>query len=134
MTAKKPKTKQAQDDNLGLGIDEQEMGQLSVDVYELPGELVIIAPVAGIKLEDVNISLTEDVLTISGSRELEHKISKDGYLIQECFWGEFSRSIVLPDNINADKITASFKDGVLKITIPRTATGNATKLIRIKNS
>ena len=115
-------------------IIEQEMGQLSVDVYETPGKLIIVAPIAGIKLDDVNISLTEDVLTISGNRALEEEIKEDDYLIQECFWGEFSRSIVLPDNINADKISASFKDGVLRITIPRTSTGNATKLIRIKNT
>lgn len=131
MTAKNPKNQSAVDEN---DLMETEMGQLSVDVYETPGKLIIIAPIAGIKLDDVNISLTEDVLTISGKRQLEETISDDDYLIQECFWGEFSRSIVLPDNINGDKITASFKDGVLKITIPRTATGNATKLIRIKNS
>jgi HSP20 family protein len=110
----------------------QEEGQLSIDVYETSKEIIIVAPVAGVRLEDINLTVTEDVLTIKGSRDNEFTISNDDYLIQECFWGEFSRSIVLPDNIDSTKINASFKDGVLKITIPRTAGGNKTKLIKIK--
>lgn len=112
---------------------EEEIGQLSVDVYESPNELIIVAPIAGVKLSDINLSVTEDVLTISGKRQLEFKIPQDDYLIQECFWGEFSRSIVLPDNVDQSRILASFKDGILKITIPKTDTGNKPKLIRIKS-
>jgi len=110
-----------------------EIGQLSVDVYESNTELTIIAPVAGVKLSDINLSITEDVLTLSGKRNLEFQISTDDYLIQECFWGDFSRAIVLPDNIDQTRITASFKDGILKVTIPKTSTKQKTKLIRIKS-
>lgn len=113
--------------------DSQDLGQLSVDVYEAPSELIIVAPIAGVKLSDINISLTEDVLTIDGQRKLEKEVTGDDYLIQECFWGEFSRSIVLPDNADASRICASFKDGILKITIPKIGGNQKTKLIRIKN-
>ncbi|MBD3270229.1 Hsp20 family protein [Candidatus Peregrinibacteria bacterium] len=109
-----------------------EEGQLSLDVYETTKQLIIIAPIAGVRLEDVNLTVTEDVLTIKGSRKNEFKITDEDYLIQECFWGDFSRSIVLPDNVDTTKINASFKDGVLKITIPKTS-GNKTKLIKIKH-
>jgi HSP20 family protein len=118
-----------------LPAEEQDLGQLSVDVYENPHELIILAPVAGVKLSDINISLTEDILTIEGSRELERELGGEDYLIQECFWGKFSRSIVLPDHVDTSRIAASFKDGILKITIPKDETNNSkTKLIRIKNS
>jgi HSP20 family protein len=114
-------------------LPEEDIGQLSVDVYESPEELTIIAPIAGVKLSDINISLTEDILTVSGKRKLDYQVSTGDYLIQECFWGEFSRSIVLPDNIDQSRISASFKDGILKISIPKTPGNNRTKLIRIKN-
>jgi HSP20 family protein len=116
-----------------LAEAEEEIGQLSVDVYESPSELTIIAPIAGVKLQDINIGLTDDILVISGKRSLDFKMPVDDYIIQECFWGEFSRSIVLPDNADQSQISASFKEGILKITIPKTPGHNKTKLIRIKN-
>ncbi len=112
-------------------ITEKDEGQLSLDVYETPKELIIISPVAGIKLDDINLTITEDVLTIKGERHFDFTIPEDDYVIQECFWGSFSRSIVLPDNVDSAKINASFKNGVLKITIPKTS-GSKTKLIKIK--
>lgn len=112
---------------------EEDIGQLSVDVYESPNELLIIAPIAGVKISDINISISEDVLSISGQRKLEFKIPQDDYLIQECFWGKFSRAIVLPDNIDSNSISASFKDGILKITINKNSPGHKSKLIRIKS-
>jgi len=131
---KKPADKNPPKDSAKVIAEaEKEIGQLSVDVYESPAELIILAPIAGVKLSDISISLTEDVLTISGQRSLEFKLPSNDYLIQECFWGEFSRSIVLPDNVDQSRITASFKDGLLKITIPKTAGNQKTKLIRIKN-
>ena len=112
--------------------DNNEIGQLSLDVYETKSELIIVAPIAGVKMDDINLSITDDVLTISGSRKLEHTLTDNDYLIQECYWGEFSRSIVLPDNVDTSKIAASFKEGVLRVSIPRTGGGNKTKLIKIK--
>lgn len=105
-------------------------GQLALDVYQTPTEIVIVAPIAGVKLSDLNVSMTEDVLTIKGKRNLEFDIPEEDYLTQECFWGDFSRSILLPASIDGTKISASFKDAVLKISIPRTER-TKTKLIRI---
>ena len=106
-------------------------GQLSLDVYQSPGEIVVLAPIAGVKLSDINVSVTEDVLTIRGKRYFEFDIPEQDYLTQECFWGDFSRSIVLPAAVDTSKINASLKDCVLKITIPRTEL-TKTKVIRIK--
>ncbi|MCC7432964.1 Hsp20/alpha crystallin family protein [Candidatus Peregrinibacteria bacterium] len=115
-------------------IEEKELGQLSVDVYETNSELIIIAPIAGVRMENINLTVTDDVLTINGHRQLEHQVKNDDYVIQECFWGEFSRSIVLPDNVDTSKINASFKDGILKISIPKMAGNLKTKLIKIKSA
>ena len=90
-----------------------------------------MAPIAGVKLSDLNVTMTEDVLTIKGKRYLEFEIPDQDYLTQECFWGDFSRSIVLPTSVDSSRINASFKDAVLKVTIPRTEP-TKTKIIRIK--
>lgn len=115
-----------------LADSEAEMGQLSVDVYESKDQLLIVAPVAGVKLSDVNLSITDDVLTISGERKLDLQIPAEEFLIQECFWGAFSRSIVLPDNVDTSRISAGFKDGILKISLPKIPGPNQTRLIKIK--
>ena len=115
-----------------LAESEAEMGQLSVDVYESKDQLLIVAPVAGVKLSDVNLSITDDVLTISGERKLDLQIPAEEFLIQECFWGAFSRSIVLPDNVDTSRISAGFKDGILKISLPKIPGPNQTRLIKIK--
>jgi len=106
-------------------------GQLALDVYQTPKEIVIVAPIAGVKLNDINVTVTEDVLTIKGKRYLEFNIPEEDYLTQECFWGDFSRSIVLPSSVDTTNINASFKDAVLKISLPRTER-TKTRLIRIK--
>lgn len=112
--------------------EERTEGQLALDIYQTPSHIVIVAPIAGVKMADVNVSVTEDVLTIKGKRYLEFDIPDEDYFTQECFWGDFSRSIVLPAAVDTTKILASFKDGVLKITIPRTER-NKTKIVRIKS-
>ena len=106
-------------------------GQLALDVYQTPTEIVILAPIAGVKMSDISVTVTEDVLTIKGKRYLEFNIPEEDYLTQECFWGDFSRSIVLPASADTTKINAGMKDAVLKITIPRTER-TKTRLIRIK--
>ena len=106
-------------------------GQLALDVYQTQQEIVILAPIAGVKMDDISVTVTEDVLTIKGKRYLEFNIPEEDYLTQECFWGDFSRSIVLPSSADTTKINASMKDAVLKISIPRTER-TKTRLIRIK--
>ena len=111
--------------------EESTEGQLALDIYQTPKDIVIVAPIAGVKLSDLNLSVTEDVLTIKGKRYLEFDIPEEDYFTQECFWGDFSRSIVLPAAVDTTKINAGFKDAVLKITIPRTERSK-TKIVRIK--
>ncbi len=107
-------------------------GQLSIDVYQTDDYLVIIAPVAGTTLKELNVSITDEVLTISGERKFPNKkIDPESALTQECFWGKFSRSIVLPTNVDASKIEASFVSSILEITIPKTE-NIRTKVIPIK--
>lgn len=111
--------------------DEHTEGQLALDIYQTPTEIVIVAPIAGVKLSDIDVSVTEDVLTIKGKRYLEFDVPEEDYFSQECFWGDFSRSIVLPASVDTTRIAATFKDAVLKITIPKVERVK-TKIVRIK--
>jgi len=92
---------------------------LVVDVYQTPKEIVIRTPVSGVKLADIHITISDNTLTIKGERTHEDEISESDYLLKECYWGSFSRSLILPFNLNPGKIKAFFKDGILKIVIPR---------------
>jgi HSP20 family protein len=112
--------------------DEPE-GQLALDIYQNNDEIVILSAIAGVDEEDVNISVTDEVLTIKGKRHLDIRIPEEDYLTKECFWGDFSRSVVLPENADSESINASFKNGILRITIPKIEKLH-TKVIRIKKS
>jgi len=94
-------------------------GELSVDVYQTDKEIVVRSTIAGVKPEDLNIIVNNDLLTIRGKRETEPKINPSDYLYRECFWGGFSRTIVLPQDVKADKIKATLKNGLLTIILPK---------------
>lgn len=98
----------------------KEEGQLAVDVYQTNKEIVIMAPIAGVKPEHVQITITDEVLNIRGRRGLDIKVPEEHYFTRECFWGNFSRSIVLPENVDTNKISAAFIESVLTVTIPKT--------------
>ncbi len=104
---------------LALGESDKQEGQLVVDVYQTPKEIVIRTPVSGVKLADIHITISDNTLTIKGERTHEDEIADTDYLLKECYWGSFSRSLILPFNLNPGKIKAFFKDGILKIVIPR---------------
>jgi len=106
-------------------------GQLTVDVYQTSSDIVIKAPIAGVKPEDIDISITDDVLNIKGERKEEIKVPRENYYTQECYWGAFSRSIILPVPVITEKAQATFKNGVLTITIPK-AERVKTKSIKVK--
>ena len=93
--------------------DDYDEGQLALDVYQTKTHIVILAPIAGVNLEDMSVNVTDDVLTVKGHRHHETTIEEENYFTQECFWGDFSRSIVLPASVDTNKISAQFKDGVL---------------------
>ncbi len=94
-------------------------GQLAVDVYATKEAVIIKTAIAGVKPEDVQISLADEMLTIRGHRHQEDYITDEQYYFQECYWGSFSRSVVLPVEVDQEKIEAVFKNGVLTITLPK---------------
>lgn len=94
-------------------------GELSLDVYEDEGQIVVRAPIAGVDLADLDINFSQGVLTIKGERKGGQSIKDDKYFIKECFWGKFSRSILLPDEIDSGKIKAHIKNGVLTVVLPK---------------
>ncbi len=108
----------------------KEVGQLSVDIYQTEEEIVLVAPIAGITKEELQLSITDDVLLIRGERKQDILIPDDKYYTRECFWGPFSRSIVLPLEADAEHISANFENNVLSVHIPKIER-EQTKIIKI---
>lgn len=98
-------------------IDEE--GQLTVDVYQDKNNVIIKSTIAGVEPEDIDISIDNDMITIRGKREKDRSIREDDYFYQECYWGSFSRSIILPVDVEADKVDASIRNGILTIILPK---------------
>lgn len=95
-------------------------GKLTVDVYETSSDIVIQTAIAGVKPEDFDISIEDDMLEIQGVRKKpEEDKSKKKYFSQECYWGPFSRKIILPKEVDNSRTQASIKEGVLTIKIPK---------------
>ncbi len=111
-----------------LDVFEEVEGSLMVDVYQTPTSIIIESAVAGVNPEDLDISITSDSISIRGKREKVEKVDEKDYLYQECYWGRFSRSIILPEEIDPDKAQASLKNGVLKIVLPKVNRQKAKKL------
>lgn len=96
-----------------------EDGHLTVDVFRSGNDIVIQSTVAGTDPKDIDVSITKDMVTIRGSRNSEEKIKTSDYYHRELYWGSFSRSIILPVEIDPDKAKASIKNGVLIIRLPK---------------
>jgi HSP20 family protein len=107
-----------------------EEGQLSIDVFRDKNELVVRSTVSGAKPEDLDISVHGDLLTIRGRREGKNDVREEDWYYRECYWGAFSRSIVLPYEVIADRAEASLANGILEVRIPIKAAGE--KGIRVK--
>lgn len=108
-----------QEEQAWLEQSDYEEGQLSIDVYQTPGEIIIKSTIAGVKPEDIDISINNDMLTIRGHRSMDKKIKEENYLYRECYWGSFSRSIILPVEVEGEKIEAELENGVLTVTLPK---------------
>lgn len=98
---------------------EEYEGQLAIDAYQTNDAVVIKAPIAGVKPQDLEISITDEVVSIRGKRQQEEGPGEADYFCQECYWGSFSRSYVLPIAVDADKARADLKDGILTVIIPK---------------
>jgi HSP20 family protein len=112
----------------GEDFYEEGEGQLTIDVYQNTDEIIVESPIAGVKPEDLDISITSESVTIKGSREKERRIKDEDYFYQECYWGKFSRSIILPQEVDAEKAEATVKNGVLTIRLPKLNRQRSKKL------
>lgn len=106
-------------------------GQLTIDVFQTPKEIIIKSTIAGVKPENVDISIDNDMVTVKGERTNEHTVSEEDYYYQECYWGAFSRSVILPVDVIADKAEAKLKNGILTLKLPK-ARQSKTKKIDVK--
>lgn len=97
----------------------EEEGQLTIDVYQTENEIVIKSPVAGVNADDLDVNISNDMITIKGRRENDERIPEDDYYFQELYWGPFSRSVILPTEVEADKVRAMLKNGILTIRLPK---------------
>ena len=108
-------------------------GQLTVDVYQNEDEIIIQSTVAGVTPEDLSIDITSESVSIKGKRKRNEEIKEENFFYQECYWGRFSRSIILPQEIDPDKADAELKDGVLTLRLPKINRDKA-KRVKIKLS
>lgn len=103
-------------------------GNLTVDVYQDGDEIVIKSTIAGVTEKDLDIEVTADMVTIRGERSLDDEIDTADYYYQELYWGSFSRSIVLPQEIDPDGAKASLEHGVLTVRLPKLERSRTKKL------
>ena len=115
----------------GCGTGEREW-MPAFDVSETEGELIVKAELSGMKVEDIDITLTDGLLTIKGERKMEKEDKRENYHRIERQFGSFSRSLNLGVNVKADSIDAGYKDGILTVTLPK-AEENKPKKIEVKN-
>lgn len=106
-------------------------GEIAVDVFQTDGEVVIVSPIAGVDPADIEISATDDAITISGERQASHSTSEHDMVTQEIYWGAFSRTVTLPVPCAVDKAAASFKHGILTVSVPKTAK-EKKRVIKVK--
>jgi len=97
----------------------EEEGQLTIDVYQTDNDVVIKSTIAGVKSNDIDVEITNDMITIRGMRKNDENVPQENYYYQELYWGPFSRSVILPIDIDADKAKASMKNGIITIKLPK---------------
>ncbi len=106
-------------------------GQLNIDMYQTKDNVIVKSTIAGVRPEDMDITVANDMLTIKGARRREESVSEDDYFYQECYWGNFSRSVIIPVDIDSEHIEADLKDGILTVVVPKAAKAK-TKKIKVK--
>lgn len=106
-------------------------GQLPVDVYQTANDIIIRTFIAAVRPDEMNVSISRDMVVIEGSREERDTIVEGDYFARELFWGRFAKTILLPQEVDVDASTATAKDGLLTITLPKLDKARQTKL-RVK--
>ena len=106
-------------------------GQLNIDMYQTKDNVIIKSTIAGVRPEDIDITVANDMVTVKGSRKKDEMVAGDDYFYQECYWGNFSRSVIIPVDIDSEEIEADLKDGILTVIIPKAAKAK-TKKVKVK--
>lgn len=112
-------------------ILKEEEGKLVIDIYETSKDFVVEAPAAGVIPEDIEIEASRDKLFIKGKRIRPNFVPEKDFIYQECFWGIFSRSIILPQEIDPSGVSAGFKNSVLIINLPKAKKSIDNKRVKI---
>lgn len=118
---------QSREESVSINTDDSE-GQLTIDVYQTDTDIVIKSTIAGVKPEDLDVSINNDMLTVRGERKNDEQVPEENYYYQECYWGTFSRSVILPVDVVSDKIEASMKNGILTVRMPKAASNRSKKI------
>jgi HSP20 family protein len=108
--------------------DGEPEGQLTVDVYQTPDEIVVESAIAGVKPDDIDVDVTSDSISIRGARRHEKQVKDDDYLYQECYWGRFARSLILPQEVDPENAELTFKNGILTVRLPKVNKKKSKKL------
>ncbi len=106
-------------DDGGWMEESDEEAELTVDVYQTPAEIIVKSMIAGVKPEDLQISITRDAVTIKGRRNEEITVNEENYFHKELYWGSFSRTITLPEEVEPEEAEAFEKNGLLTIRLPK---------------
>lgn len=114
--------------NITIEDEDDNSGELSVDLYQTDKEIIVEAMVAGVKPQDLHISITRDMVTIRGKREANNTIVDDDYFYRELFWGSFTRTIMLPHEVEIEGAEAVEKHGLLIIRMPKIDKARQSKL------
>jgi len=113
--------------------ESNEEGQLTIDVHQTNDDIVVQTMVAGVKPEDLDVTITRDMVTIKGNREKTNTVSEDDYFYKELYWGSFSRSVLLPQEIDPEEAEATEKNGLLTLRLPK-IDKDKKRSIRVKAS
>lgn len=124
-----PKILRTKEEKEDLWADGEPEGQLTVDVYQTPNDIVVESAIAGVAPDDIDINVTTDSIAIRGSRKREKTVHDEDYLYQECYWGKFGRSIILPQEVDPEGAAVKFKNGILTVTLPK---ANKKKVHKLK--
>ncbi|HVN26146.1 MAG TPA: Hsp20/alpha crystallin family protein [Candidatus Paceibacterota bacterium] len=108
--------------------DAEPEGQLTVDVYQTPDEIVVESAIAGVHPDDLDITATIDSVSIRGTRSHEKPVQDEDYLYQECYWGRFARTIILPQEVEPEGAEVTFKNGILSVHLPKASKKKTRKL------
>lgn len=128
VASKHPKAAKRGDDESWMDDETEKDAELTVDVYATPDMIVVKSMIAGVRPEDLDVSITRDSVTIRGKREEERVSQSDDYLLRELYWGSFSRTVSLPEEVDVDEAEAIEKHGLLILKLPKLDKRRLSKL------